>query len=555
MILKQINKIQKFGIFENFDWDNNNKQCNAFNLIYGWNYSGKTTLSRIFRCFELGALHPDYPDAKFEIIGSDGNKYNESNLVNTFNIRVFNIDFINQNLKWNIDNEEIEPILLIGQQNIQLQETLDAERKKIETESAKSIEIESKKKFLDDTISLALTEKAGTIRNSLPIPGYNKTHLLPVVEEIISQNLYRIPLEEAEIEKLIETYKSIEKKTLMSTIELVIPNISLIVKNANDLLVSSIKTNVIEKLKSDADLNEWVKMGLILHQEKTKCEFCDNPLPINLLERLSEHFSADYDKMLMKIQEQIRKNEILKINTALPEFGYFYSEFQENYKNLKDYLSNELMSFNLFIDKINTALENKKLKIFESVECIDTSDNSLNINKYLLEINGLIYKHNQKSENIGAEKENARIKLIENYACELIKEQDYQATLNKIKEYDNETENINESMNSSKVLIKSIEKQLSEIVKGAEKINDYLIQYFGKDDIKVIATPQNKFQLQRSSVIAKNLSEGEKTAIAFAYFITKIEDKSTNLADIIVYIDDPISSLDANHLFNTYVKN
>lgn len=105
--------------------------------------------------------------------------------------------------------------------------------------------------------------------------------------------------------------------------------------------------------------------------------------------------------------------------------------------------------------------------------------------------------------------------------------------------------------------ISDYEKKLSDTVKGAEKINEYLFQYFGKKDIKVIVNDNEKFQLTRTEEIAKNLSEGEKTAIAFAYFIASLENKDTKLSDTIVFIDDPISSLDSNHLFNTYsfIKN
>ncbi|MCK4818315.1 AAA family ATPase, partial [bacterium] len=60
------------------------------------------------------------------------------------------------------------------------------------------------------------------------------------------------------------------------------------------------------------------------------------------------------------------------------------------------------------------------------------------------------------------------------------------------------------------------------------------------------------FKLERSGHRADNLCEGEKTAIAFSHFMTTLEDRNTNLADTIVFIDDPVSSLDCNHLFHTY---
>ncbi|WP_447984951.1 AAA family ATPase [Nitrospira sp. Nam74] len=79
----------------------------------------------------------------------------------------------------------------------------------------------------------------------------------------------------------------------------------------------------------------------------------------------------------------------------------------------------------------------------------------------------------------------------------------------------------------------------------------YLRGYFGKDDLQLTVSPDNRFLITRQGVAAKNLSEGEKTAIAFAYFITRLAEKGADITETTVFIDDPISSLDANHLFNT----
>ena len=38
----------------------------GFNLIYGWNYSGKTTLSRIFHSFELKDFSSGFESSEFE---------------------------------------------------------------------------------------------------------------------------------------------------------------------------------------------------------------------------------------------------------------------------------------------------------------------------------------------------------------------------------------------------------------------------------------------------------------------------------------------------------
>lgn len=55
--------IERFGLFSNYYWKQhigteNNQIFNKMNIIYGRNYSGKTTLSRIFRCIEMKQCYP-----------------------------------------------------------------------------------------------------------------------------------------------------------------------------------------------------------------------------------------------------------------------------------------------------------------------------------------------------------------------------------------------------------------------------------------------------------------------------------------------------------------
>jgi len=56
----------------------------------------------------------------------------------------------------------------------------------------------------------------------------------------------------------------------------------------------------------------------------------------------------------------------------------------------------------------------------------------------------------------------------------------------------------------------------------------------------------------RESVPAKSLSEGERTAIGFVYFVTQLKDENFDPEKGIVVVDDPISSLDANSQFQAF---
>ena len=88
-MIKKINKISKFAIFDNFKWSPDLPKFKKFNILYGWNWTGKTTLSRVFQCYESGLPDKDFSDSHFELELDNGAKLNQQNLVNVLDIRVF----------------------------------------------------------------------------------------------------------------------------------------------------------------------------------------------------------------------------------------------------------------------------------------------------------------------------------------------------------------------------------------------------------------------------------------------------------------------------------
>lgn len=51
-MISKISKLKDFGIFHDFTWKTELSDFKKFNLIYGWNRSGKTTISRVFASCE-----------------------------------------------------------------------------------------------------------------------------------------------------------------------------------------------------------------------------------------------------------------------------------------------------------------------------------------------------------------------------------------------------------------------------------------------------------------------------------------------------------------------
>lgn len=110
-MIKKIKSINKLAVFNGFDWDTSAVEADGspmsfgkINIFYGRNYSGKTTLSRIFRAFETHELPDKYDLPEFSLALQDNTTLtHESISTHNMEIRVFNEDFVRANLRFLID--------------------------------------------------------------------------------------------------------------------------------------------------------------------------------------------------------------------------------------------------------------------------------------------------------------------------------------------------------------------------------------------------------------------------------------------------------------------
>ncbi len=553
-MITKINKIKEFGVLKNFN-GNALPEFKTFNLIYGWNYSGKTTLSRVFRCLEKGKLHDDYLTATFELEDATA-KYDITFAIKT-NIRVFNSDFVKENLKWDADN--IEPIFLLGAENIELQTELkqkETDLKTAETDLAEAKRLRSEKQ---SQINGAVTNKARDIGILLSLRPFDSRHFLPIVEKVKSA-VATYTLSQTDFDKYKAQAISNEQKPSIGEITISIADLAKLKSGVETILQrQAASTNKIQRLLDSKPISDWVETGKTLHEGKTDCEFCGNPLPADLLSILNEHFSKDYDLLKTDIESELRLLSESKIilATSLPTETAFYTDLITDFKITKPLLETEVTNFNNSIASLIKDLESKKDKPFDRLEITVFTDNKATLETALSNFNTVIKINDQRTAGFTTEKNAAIEKLKEHFAAQFETTETYSAIQTQLTNEQTAIDAKVVTIEAQKQAITLIKSQLDETVKGAVVVNDYLKIFFGKDDVQITPTADKKFQLLRGTDVAKNLSEGEKTAISFAYFTAKLEEQNNKIADTIIYIDDPISSLDSNHLFNIYsfIKN
>ena len=101
------------------------------NLIYGWNRSGKTTISRIFSsCEKQGRFDKEnfkqYPEnGEFEILLKTGESIKSQDVENTnLPIKVFNQDFIEDNISFE-PSKYSNGIIYVSEEDIESKKKLD----------------------------------------------------------------------------------------------------------------------------------------------------------------------------------------------------------------------------------------------------------------------------------------------------------------------------------------------------------------------------------------------------------------------------------------------
>jgi wobble nucleotide-excising tRNase len=598
-MITKFKSINNLAVFQNFNWDtairddgNNIVLFKPINILYGRNYSGKTTLSRIVRALEIGNISDKYENPQFEVSIQDIADTTQNNLTaHGKKIRVFNEDFVKDNLRFIVNSDEsITPFAIIGgnatiEEEIQtLKHDLGSNEEANETgfylelKNATTIANTALQAYQTENSSLSqqLSHKATNNPNGIKYKSekfgdqnYNINKLQNDISTVLETSF--LPLTDTEI---TEKQNLLNERTNADIPTIVKPNLNLNTLNtkAKELVTKSISSsNKIEQLLKDAILNRWVKDGRQIHKDKLEqCAFCGNDISENRWNELDSHFDEESEKLEIEINVLISQveNSIRDVDSQLQiDKSAFYSKFHSDLDRLISLRQNIVDKIKIELNRIITSLKERKDDLLNTKEYIDIIDNSKRIQwcweifeKYKNEANG--YSNSLDSEQTEAKKL-LRLREVSDFVT-TIQYSNATARIQTLKETsENETQGkqaVEEKIRQQITQIEDKERLMKDEEKGALKVNEYLNNFFGHDfltlqaleDADVLGGKKIRFEIVRNGKKAHHLSEGECSLIAFCYFMAKLEDVDTKGSKPIIWIDDPISSLDSNHIFFVY---
>jgi wobble nucleotide-excising tRNase len=607
-MISKISKLDKIGKFSSitqerdFKYGGKGQNCN---IVFGFNGSGKTTLSNTISFFadnsfiseeEKKEIFDDIKnndDSFVELVlqGNSNIKY-PANSVHSKNFYIFNSNFVAthvfngtkgrlkkfSNIGGEIKNKEIDNI------NQQI-EVLDEERKKLESEN---------KKF---------NEKHEEITKEKS-KGFGKT-LTDKNKRLQAQDLSNVQLSNSAIEELetklssLSTDYELSKKQddlnidLGDLRQLTFDSLTFDFEKIDEILAKNIqqlskdvlekKITEIQNLFSDEQhqqsVERWFKYGkdvlekIIEHKGKN-CPICNTDISNrldSLLQDYQGYFDESYENFISELKT--KTNEVSVVITLLDQFEKNAEKLDKLFTKYEKILGKLLFEkFDFSIIKNDFTELEKTLKTkndnIQSVlnKPVSISDNLIKLNEAITKLQNLktniLSVLESKKLNTHTIEGNIRQTYNEIIVLEF-NSFDKAGALEKYRNNQKRITDIVESKSEGLPFLKDkLREELKKLKAESKSIAIYLVK-MGIDhfdiDINENEQDENIVIKYKNSNNDKNklrncLSDGEKTALAFAYFLSKFENEINTpekVKDSVIVIDDPISSLDDNRLYST----
>ncbi len=560
--IESIRHLKNVGIFSDINRDMFPYVFRKFNLIYGFNGCGKTTLSRLFGMLSENRITENLPDnAEFSFALSDGKVPSHDNFDCALNrhIAVFNEDYIERSLTWK--EGTAQPIIYLGTEQVELASELKALEGQ-HSEADKDQVLKAATFVSDDRAFTTLcTDRARLIAEQLGAGRtYNATSLKADYASL--QITPDDGLFDEDIKKLRTTITraDLPEKVGNILISLDGDSVQVAIQSALKSLVSDIS---IEALQRRKDALDWVNAGLHLHLDESECLFCGNDFTENRAQALKEALQSGFGKF----------SEILDNASEMADnFRASCRNFREQLNKAAETLPQHRTSIDQAKAAVHSLVANaeatasqwgeqlgrKRTKPDEEIVASLLAPEGWNraFADAVSSLNYQITANNAAIDNFENERRTAKLKLKRHYLFE--GKDAYESA--KLK-----SEKSEEACKAARRIVDEINQKISELRAklkshglAAPQLNSLLHGYLGHKHISVETVEEGYRICRDGKESRKPLSEGEKTALAFCYFLTALNSEGRKTQDLVIVLDDPISSLDARamtHVVRTVRQN
>ena len=355
-------------------------------------------------------------------------------------------------------------------------------------------------------------------------------------------------------------------------------NIQQLSKDVLKIKITDIQ-NLFPDEQHQQSVERWFKYGKdvlekIIEHKGNNCPICNTDISDRLdllLQDYQNYFDENYEIFISELKT--KTDEASAVITLLDQYEINTEKLDKLFTKYKIYLDD------LLLEKYNfSAIKNdftllKKALIAKNDNIQNVLNKPSSISDNFVKLNEAITKFQNLKTSILSVLESKKLdtptierNIRQTYNDIIVLEfnnSDKTGALKKYKNNKNRISIIEDSKSEGLPFLKDkLRKELKKLKTESKSISTYLIK-MGIDhfdiDINENEQDENIIIKYKNSTNNKNklkncLSDGEKTALAFAYFLSKFENEintSEKVKDSVVVIDDPISSLDDNRLYST----
>ncbi|MBO6771929.1 MULTISPECIES: AAA family ATPase [unclassified Thalassospira] len=529
--------------------------------MFGFNGTGKTTLSRILSSLEKGTIDPKLPNScSFKIQLSENTTIIQTLDQPPFgsNLLVFNTDFVERNFNW--DDSSSQGILYVSEKKVGAKKAYDESSTKLKATTKEISELESRQKSSEKQLKEFKTRVAKQIREMTPESVYTQAYDARKIQAHYKGSKFE--------ESLLASEKQIARnqETLMRKLppdkisfSFTLPeDLQSWLSSGQKLIMRSSAEMAVEALEEHQEAIAWIKRGLEYHDqhELNQCLLCENPFTEERRNFLKSIFNDAWDDAANELKSAIQLGEkhldnLRSFYSNLPPPELIESNFKEEYtaafKSLRKHTSKIGEAGKFIIFKLKEKLDPSLNSLGSPLPTLESDINDI-VKDFLSEASKaekLVGAHNEQAITFGNEQKLAFESLERHVLAS------NQATWDSLQEdlnkYEMKLVSSRDELRSLKVKTDELQNELQDHGIGAERLNALLFSYLGHKNIYLTAQETGGYKIIRiDGQAALHLSEGEKTAIAFSYFLTKLEADDRKLKDLVLVIDDPVSSLDAS---------
>ena len=560
-MLRKLNTDVPFRAFGEKPFDHGDSSCvlGRRTVIYGRNGSGKTSLSEMLRLAVLSGKADNsvvsaslrqsgvtsvttVGDAQFPLSVMVYNRYYVSDALHGFldgsgsSALILKLGVVNVGAA-----RELVNIADLIAQRVTLRKRVDDKRKALigDHEAAE-------KDAKSEIIATLAAGDAGKYNTS----GYNVTRVRNLFSDVSNVVLAADAL---------TAQTNIANASVMGPVEVPSALVDLphgILESVNGLLVETVASVPISGLVNDPSLESWVEGGLALHVEGDGCKFCQRGVvDAATLDSYRQHFSDSLKSIQRRLRELLKEFEDRETalsgwEASLPSAGDLLSDHRQPIADEVASLNTALCTYRLWAagavkllkerlaDPLEPLPNNRKLtedialpksaELIRLIEKNNTACGSHGTRKTTAQT--AIEKHFSASHRDGYNDAKSRVALAERCLSAIDRRT---ASLHR-----REVE-LQQSQQDTHAMAILIDKDLRE--------------HFGHTHLSVTVSDDGKgYVVRRGTDAAIMLSEGERNAIAFSYFMRTIEAEGVDQDKLVVVIDDPVTSLDKEALFAAF---